>query len=72
MMGKMQYYRVVVDCWRMFHKYLLPAMSGRVDWEALNAQALKIGRQYGESKFVKALIFAFLDEIERVQKERSR
>ena len=40
------------------------------DWEELNGQASKVGKQYGETKFVKALIFAFLDEIERVQEKR--
>lgn len=68
MTGKMQYYRIVVDCWRMFLKHLYPAMSGSVDWKALNADALAVGRRYGEVKLVKALIFAFLDEIERVEK----
>lgn len=68
MTGKTQYYRMLVDCWRMFLKHLIPAMSGKVDWEELNNNALEIGRRYGESKFVKALIFAFLDEIERVEK----
>ncbi len=70
MMGKVQYYRIVVDCWRMFCKYLPQAMSGRADWEELNGQASKVGKQYGETKFVKALIFAFLDEIERIQEKR--
>lgn len=68
MMGKTQYYRIVVDCWRMFQKYLISAMSGSVDWEGLHRDAFGIGRRYGESKFVKALLFAFLDEIERVEK----
>lgn len=67
MIGKPQYYRAVVDCWRMFLKYLTPAMSGKVDWEALCKETLKVGRRHGESKFVKALIFAFVDEIERVE-----
>lgn len=68
MIGKTQYYRIVVDCWRMFQKYLIPAMSGSVDWKELHRDALEAGRRYGESEFVKALIFAFLDEIERVEK----
>ncbi len=68
MTGKTQYYRMLVDCWRMFLKHLIPAMSGKVDWEELHNNALRIGRRYGESKFVKALIFVFLDEIEEIEK----
>lgn len=68
MMGKPQYYRMIVDCWRMFLKHLYPAMSGQVNWEILHKDALAVGRRYGEVKLIKALIFAFLDEIERVEK----
>lgn len=66
------HYRIVVDCWRMFQKHRQPAFSGSVDWKALHEEALRIGRRYGETKFAKALIFIFLDEIERIELHGSK
>ncbi len=71
-MGKVQYYRIVVDCWRMFVNTCPRQCRARQTGKSWNGQASKgLKLSTGSTtKFVKALILsAFLDEIERVQEK---
>lgn len=65
------YYRAVVDCWRLFRKYRSPQESLEY-WKELHDDAHQVYNRNHQIFFVKYLLFAMLDEIERlfaVQKE---
>lgn len=59
------YYRAVVDCWRLFQKYRDP-MDAEAFWEKLNEDAAAVYERNQKSEFVKQMIFAVLNEIERI------
>lgn len=61
----MNYYRMVVDCWRFFKKYQTP-VSADSYWEQMAADARKIAARYGGCRLVKDLLLAEMDEIERI------
>ena len=63
-----EYYKVVVDCWRMFRRYQVPQESQEY-WQELLCEARRIYDLYGKNVFVKELIFVMLDEIDRRYEE---
>lgn len=67
-----QYYRAVVDCWRLFKKYRAPQQS-ETYWSELHEEAHRLYEQNQKICFVKYLLFVMLDEIERIfEKEIAR
>lgn len=65
----MDYYRMVVDCWRFFKKYQTP-VSAESYWDQMAADAKKIALRYKECRFVKDLLLAMMEEIERIFKAK--
>ncbi len=59
-----EYYRVIVDCWRMFRRYWIPQKSQEY-WQELLDEARWIYDLHGKNVFAKRLIFVVLDEIDR-------
>lgn len=58
-----EYYRMIVDCWRLFKKFRMPQKSIEF-WQELHDEAYKIYSQHGSKIFVKQLLFVMLDEID--------
>lgn len=63
-----EYYKAVVDCWRMFRRYQVPQKSQKY-WQELLDETRRIYDLYGKNVFVKELIFVMLDEIDRRYEE---
>lgn len=59
------YYRAVVDCWRLFRKYRSPQESFDY-WKELHDDMHQVYEKNQHIFFVKCILFAMLDEIERV------
>lgn len=59
-----EYYRITVDCWRMFQRFCIPQKSAAF-WQELYNEANRIYALYSEKVFAKNLIFTMLDEIDR-------
>lgn len=61
----MNYYRMVVDCWRFFRKYQAP-VSADSYWKQMAVDAKHIAGKYGDCRFIKSLLLVMMDEIERI------
>ncbi|MGN0276775.1 MAG: hypothetical protein ACI4CZ_06225 [Hominisplanchenecus sp.] len=72
---KLNYYRIVTDCWRLFLKFQCP-VSATEYWENLCVEAKTVAGRYGNTRFVESLVLTVLEEIGRIwdarQKCRSR
>lgn len=65
------YYRAIVDCWRFFKKYRVP-QEAQEYWREVVDEANRIYVRNQKSYFVKQIILAMLDEINRLYKEQSK
>lgn len=64
MLGLEAYYRIIVDCWRMFRQFCMPQEADAY-WQELLGEAHRICDLHGRGFFVKQLVYLVLDEIER-------
>lgn len=64
-----QYFSIYTDCWKLFKMYCNPEYGDEF-WEQLSVAADEVYKKYGKKKFVKEIILATINEIERIYKNR--
>lgn len=64
----MNYFEIYKDVWN-FHKKYQQIQSTDEYWEAVINESNQISKKYDNCKFVRALLLAIVDELERVYKE---
>lgn len=64
MMAVRTVYHVFCDSWQLYRKYIQKQMDDKA-WEELIEETEKVYRKYGKEAFVKDLMLAVIDEIER-------
>lgn len=61
-------YNLFTDCWRFFKKYSEVKDTDEY-WEAVVNESVQIANRYNNCKFVRDLLFAVTNELERKAKE---
>ena len=61
-----EYYKLVVDFWRLFRNQI-----DNNRWKELNTVAVEFVNQHGGTRFAKDLMLAFLNEVERNEQSRN-
>ena len=64
----MNYFEIYKDVWN-FHKKYQQVQSTDEYWEAVINESTQIAKKYDNCKFVRSLLLAIVDELERVYKE---
>lgn len=65
----MDYFEVYREIWQFHKQYIGRICNEDEFWEAVIADADKLYKKYGNSRFAKDLILAELTEFERISKE---
>lgn len=64
----MNYFDVYKDIWD-FHKNFQMVKTTDEYWESVVNESDRIAKKYNECKFVRALLLAVIEELERIHKE---
>lgn len=64
----MNYFEIYKDVWN-FHKKYQQVQATEEYWESVNNESNQIAKKYDNCKFVRSLLLAIIDELERVCKE---
>lgn len=64
----MNYFEIYKDVWN-FHKKYQQVQGTDEYWESVNNESNQISKKFDNCKFVRSLLLAIVDELERVYKE---
>lgn len=62
-------YGMFTDCWKLYKKFAGIQQTEDIRWEQLVSESDTIAKTYGNNKFVRSLLLATTQELERQSKE---
>ena len=65
-------YGMFTDCWKLYKKYAGIQQAEDIRWEQLVNESDSIAKTYGNNRFVRDLLLATTQELERQSKEAEK
>lgn len=62
-------YGMFTDCWKLYKKYIGIQQAEDIRWEQFVSESDLIAKRYNNSRFVRDLLLATTQELERQSKE---
>ncbi|MDE7418223.1 MAG: hypothetical protein K2N44_18280 [Lachnospiraceae bacterium] len=62
-------YGMFTDCWKLYKKFAGIQQAEDIRWEQLVSESDTIAKTYDNNKFVRSLMLATIQELERQSKE---